>query len=242
MSYSSGIKNCKLLGFEGILVQGSVGLLSLMSLIVKRYFESPKRKMNIFLLDVFKQCLSSGFMHFINVFISISLREQKDIEDECSTYLISFLLDASLGVILTILLLKLHYTCFTVKNHLKCEQGNYIKSNGDFSKEAYIIQCVIWISISVIVKIILFFFLYEDLFYLIDMGNYILYPIHSSIIMKLVFVIVIVPFFSNVFIFFIFDYYLKKGRGDDYSDIRYFEERDNSTYEFDAEEIKNILE
>lgn len=239
--YTPGIKNCKLLGFEGIIVQGSVGLLSLMSLIVKRYFESPKRKMNIFLLDVFKQCLSSGFMHFINVFISISLREQKDIEDECSTFLISFLLDASLGVILTIFLLKLHYRLFTVKNHLKCEQGNYIKKNGEFSKEAYIIQCVIWISINVCVKIIVFFVLYWDLFDLIKFGNFILYPIHESVMMKLIFVIIFVPFFSNVFIFFIFDFYLKKGRADDYNDLRYFQEVD-SKFDFDAEEVKSILE
>ncbi len=65
--------------------------------------------MKIFLLDVNKQLLSSGTVHLMNVFISIFIKEKEtELKDECSIYLVSFLLDITLGVFLTILLLKLN--------------------------------------------------------------------------------------------------------------------------------------
>ena len=50
-----------------------------MSLIVKRYFEKPKWKLKIFLLDVNKQLISSCIIHMMNVVFSILLSKTKEV-------------------------------------------------------------------------------------------------------------------------------------------------------------------
>ena len=240
----SEIQNCDLMGITGIIIQFLIGILSLMSLIIKRYFERPKRKMNIFLLDVFKQLLSSGIIHLFNVIVSIILTTKKHISnDECSSYLISFLFDASFGVILTCLFLKLNHKIFSSKEHWKCQQGNYINKNGTISREAYMIQAVMWILITVFVKLILFIIFFSIVEYLVGLGDLILKPFAFSVIFKLFFVVIMVPIFTNVFMFFVFDQILKQKEDENTGelDLRYFDPIDNLDMSFNYNEIKEKL-
>ena len=52
-----------------------IGMVSLMSLLLKWYYESPWRKLIVFLLDIFKQIASGTMIHMYNVSISIVLTE-----------------------------------------------------------------------------------------------------------------------------------------------------------------------
>ncbi|KTF87325.1 hypothetical protein cypCar_00025313 [Cyprinus carpio] len=80
----------------GIFLQGLLGVVAFSTLMLKR-FREPKherRPWRIWFLDTSKQAIGMLFIHFANVYLS-DLTE----EDPCSLYLINFLLDATLGML-----------------------------------------------------------------------------------------------------------------------------------------------
>ena len=107
---SSEVK-CNLVGTFGTLVQIFLFVLVVMAVKsrhinneVKHAFESPKRKMILFLLDGTKQILSSGLLHITNIAFSVVLGSSTI--DQCGLYLITFVVDISLGIIICYYLLK----------------------------------------------------------------------------------------------------------------------------------------
>ncbi|KAG7270242.1 hypothetical protein CRUP_013959 [Coryphaenoides rupestris] len=81
----------------GIFLQGLLAVLAFSILMLKRFREPQheRRPWKIWFLDTSKQAIGMLFIHFANVYLS-GLTE----EDPCSLYLINFLLDASLGMLL----------------------------------------------------------------------------------------------------------------------------------------------
>lgn len=61
---------CKLLGPFALLVQGALGVLALLTLVFKRYRESPKRPWRVWFFDVAKQVTGSVILHLINLMMS----------------------------------------------------------------------------------------------------------------------------------------------------------------------------
>jgi len=61
---------CKLLGPFALLVQGALGVLALLTLVFKRYRESPKRPWKVWFFDVSKQVTGSVILHLINLLMS----------------------------------------------------------------------------------------------------------------------------------------------------------------------------
>lgn len=64
-------KECQLLGPFALFVQGLLGALALLTLVWKRWRETPKRPWKIFLFDVSKQVFGSMLTHVINLAISM---------------------------------------------------------------------------------------------------------------------------------------------------------------------------
>ena len=54
---------CHILGIFGLIIQGVLGLLSFLALIIKRYFENPKRSWTVWGLDTSKQVFSAFLAH-----------------------------------------------------------------------------------------------------------------------------------------------------------------------------------
>ncbi|OPJ83610.1 hypothetical protein AV530_006476 [Patagioenas fasciata monilis] len=81
----------------GIFLQGLLGVVAFSTLMLKR-FREPKherRSWKIWFLDTPKQAIEMLFIHFANVYLSDVTEE-----DPCTLYLINFLLDATLGMLL----------------------------------------------------------------------------------------------------------------------------------------------
>ncbi|XP_077181881.1 store-operated calcium entry regulator STIMATE isoform X2 [Paroedura picta] len=92
-----GCKNGALMDSFGIFLQGLLGVVAFSTLMLKR-FREPKherRPWRIWFLDTSKQAIGMLFIHFANVYLSDLTGE-----DPCSLYLINFLLDATLGMLL----------------------------------------------------------------------------------------------------------------------------------------------
>ena len=91
-------------------------------------------------------------------------------------------------------------------------QGNYIDKHGAIDMKSYSAQTIIWLLDVVGAKLIIF------LLYAIRskswnyIGQIVLSPLENFPVMKLIVVVIIVPIFANMYMFFIFDSLLKRKR------------------------------
>ena len=76
LSDSSAVKTteegkCRLLGPFALLVQGALGVVALLSLVYKRWRETPKRPWKIWIFDVSKQVVGTFLVHILNLLMSV---------------------------------------------------------------------------------------------------------------------------------------------------------------------------
>lgn len=82
-------------GFS-VFIQALLAVLAFSTLMLKRFREPVgiRRPWKIWFFDTSKQAVGALFMHFANIFLSTLTNE-----DPCSLYLLNFLLDATLGML-----------------------------------------------------------------------------------------------------------------------------------------------
>ena len=80
-----------------------------------------------------------------------AIKKLSDTRDECASYLISILMDSTIGVIIVVLSLRvtLRYIRRYRLEHL--EQGNYLSKSGKIILYNYGAQTVVWIVANLIV-------------------------------------------------------------------------------------------
>ncbi|WWC66574.1 uncharacterized protein I206_100477 [Kwoniella pini CBS 10737] len=88
---------CKLLGTTGLIVQAIMGVLVILSLVVKRQLEKRKRSWRIWVYDVGKQLAGQAVVHVLNVLISDVVAKVAH-NNPCSLYFLNVLIDTTLGV------------------------------------------------------------------------------------------------------------------------------------------------
>jgi hypothetical protein len=113
-SYEDG--SCQLLGPFALIVQVSMGLLAVLSLVIKRNREHPRRPWWIWFFDVSKQVIGAAGLHFLNLLASIifSNSEEPGMDDNpCNWYFLNILLDTTIGIpTLWFFLYLVHTACF----------------------------------------------------------------------------------------------------------------------------------
>lgn len=98
---------CSVVGLLGILIQVSLGILSFSVLIIKRYFEHPRRPWKIWSFDTVKQIISQLLAHFINLTISLALTSEDPDSDTCLWYFITNIFDNTVGVLICVFSLRI---------------------------------------------------------------------------------------------------------------------------------------
>ncbi|KII95262.1 hypothetical protein PLICRDRAFT_208245 [Plicaturopsis crispa FD-325 SS-3] len=102
-----------------------MGVFVILSLVLKRHREKPKRPWRIWLFDVSKQVVGQMFVHGVNVLIS-DLVAHRISGNACVFYFLNILIDTTLGVAIIYLLLHLVTFVFTEKLRYKgFESGQY---------------------------------------------------------------------------------------------------------------------
>jgi hypothetical protein len=86
-------KSCQLMDNFAIFVQISLCFTAILTLIYKRSKEKPQRPIEIWTLDVSKQFIGAGIMHFINIGISYATDNNL-----CAVYFLNVAMDTTLGV------------------------------------------------------------------------------------------------------------------------------------------------
>ena len=210
-------KGCNLMSETGIFVQVLLGALCLMSLLIKKATEKPSRKWSIFLYDTFKQMVGQISIHFVNIYLAMSLSELKSAADthtdQCSWYFITFLIDLFPGLLILYSLSSLLDAIFTRLGATSLVAGNYIEENDGeiFVKYGvYWMQIVIWMLILALNKLLLFALQVPLTGVLSFISSITLAFLSFSSDFKLFFVMIIFPLFVNVLVFWISDNLLKK--------------------------------
>ncbi|UKK01876.2 hypothetical protein MACK_001229 [Theileria orientalis] len=91
-------------GMFGVGIQFALCAISVMMLLVKYYFESPKRTKKVFLMDFVQLMCGSSTVHLLNIISSILINKIKVnsndsfVQDECNMYFMTTVFDATIGV------------------------------------------------------------------------------------------------------------------------------------------------
>ncbi|XP_066206611.1 store-operated calcium entry regulator STIMATE isoform X1 [Saccopteryx leptura] len=224
---ASGAGRCEsgaLMHSFGIFLQGLLGVVAFSTLMLKR-FREPKherRPWRIWFLDTSKQAIGMLFIHFANVYLA-DLTE----EDPCSLYLINFLLDATVGMLL------IYVGVRAVSILVEWQQWESLRFGEYASEAAYIprlvapssisrasnardpLQCGAWVGQCALYILIMTFeksVVFIVLLILQWKKVALLNPIENPDL-KLAIVMLIVPFFVNALMFWVVDNFLmRKGR------------------------------
>lgn len=119
---------CELMGLNGILIQLSLAVLSFSVLIIKRYFQNPRRPWKIWGFDTVKQVISQAIAHFINLLISFALTSDDPNSDTCLWYFITNIFDNTVGVCICVFSLRLIEKLFHKYKKYDLISGNYYET------------------------------------------------------------------------------------------------------------------
>lgn len=203
---------CHLLdsGFS-VLIQASLGVTALLSLVCKRYTERPQRPMRIFVYDASKQALGALYAHCLNLLLAISISHiiHPKERDECLWYFINFCIDLLLGIPFNYLLLNIADKLAHMNNWNSLVSGKYIETEKFFNR-SYLLQTLLWMGVITISKVLLFYsFIIPLAPYLASAGSYILGPVSHNVNTELIVVMVFIPFSFNIIQFWLQDTFLK---------------------------------
>ncbi|XP_010746824.3 store-operated calcium entry regulator STIMATE isoform X2 [Larimichthys crocea] len=194
-----GCENGALMDSFGIFLQGLLAVVAFSTLMLKR-FREPKherRPWRIWFLDTSKQAIGMLFIHFANVYLS-DLTE----EDPCSLYLINFLLDASLGMLI------IYAGVRAVSAIVEWRQWDSLRF-GEYGEPvqctAWLGQCILYILIMMFEKVLIMLVLLIPQWKKLALLN----PIENPDL-ELAIVMLIVPFFVNALMFWVVDNFLMK--------------------------------
>ncbi|XP_041833398.1 transmembrane protein 110, like [Melanotaenia boesemani] len=141
-----GCDNGALTDRFGVLIQGLLAIVAFSTLMLKRFREPAgiRRPWRIWFFDTSKQAIGALFIHFANVFLSTLTKE-----DPCSLYLMNFLLDATLGMLVIWLAVKMVSKLVEYKQWTLLVFGEY----GDPPQAAaWLGQCGVYLLIMVLEK------------------------------------------------------------------------------------------
>lgn len=191
-----GCDNGALTDRFGVLIQGLLAIVAFSTLMLKRFREPVgiRRPWRIWFFDTSKQAIGALFIHFANVFLSTLTKE-----DPCSLYLMNFLLDATLGMLVIWLAVKLVSKLVEHKQWTLLMFGEY----GDPPQAAaWLGQCGIYLLIMVLEKGVI------SLVLLVPGWSKLQEVLLSYIAnpqLELVLVMLIVPFIVNSIMFWVVD-------------------------------------
>lgn len=190
-----------LTGSLGLIVQFILAFIAFGALIVKRFCEpkDERRPWIIWFYDTSKQATGAALIHFSNVFLAELFHG-----DPCTWYVISFLLDSTVGLLIICLGLKLSLIIIKQKKLELLVFGNYGHSR---QCRAWLSQCGVYLLIVFIEKILMTLLLLFEFWK--NVTQLILSPIRNPNL-ELVLVMFIIPLIVNAIIFWVVDNYLKE--------------------------------
>lgn len=168
---------------------------------VKRFCEPKEQRRSwlIWFFDTSKQGIGAAVIHFANVFLASMFQG-----DPCTWYIISFLLDSSVGLLIIWIGLKMCNFWATWKGYDLLHFGEY----GTPPKiQAWLGQSGLYILVMLVEKFLVTLLTLPKFWKRVR--EVLMYPITNPKV-ELVIVVLIIPFIVNAFVFWVVDNFLKR--------------------------------
>lgn len=218
-------QRCQILGVTGMIVQWVLAILSFCALLIKRKFEYPKRSWKIWLLDNSKQAFGALLQHSLNMTLAVFLSKTNE-ADNCDWYFINFVSDVMFGVPLCYLGIILVEKIGLKYSIEELNTGVYIRENfyspeaehlepaqmaakHDIDYRIWVIQVAVWGFIVAIVKLLQLIWLQLFTSPLELASNILLGWLNIYPNLKLLIIMMLIPFVFNSLQFWIQDSILK---------------------------------
>lgn len=206
---------CELLGGAfAIIVQLSLALVCVLTLVIKRQSEYPQRDWLVWFLDATKQGVGSSFGHFSNIYLSVVIAQSLPTADECQWYCTTYVLDATVGTACNLILLSLF--SMAVRRFPYCGEGMIPGDYGDPPQlTLYLPQLAVWLMIVVFGKVLLLLSLSQVIVPLDALLATVFKPIRKYPELELVLVMILIPSVLNALQFWLTDSFLKRSESND---------------------------
>ncbi|KAL4806472.1 vacuolar membrane protein-domain-containing protein [Aspergillus unguis] len=206
---------CRLLGPFSIIVQASLGMLALLSLVYKRWRERPQRPVKVWAFDASKQVFGSSMLHLLNLVMSMFSAGQFEITSKykpnpCSFYLLNLGIDTTLGI--PILIFIFHFLNRLAKYTPlanppeSIESGNY----GDPPRFGWWFKQSVIYFMGLLGMKICVFFLIQMVPFIIKVGDWALRWTEGNTAIQIIFVMLLFPVIMNAIQYYIIDIFIKK--------------------------------
>lgn len=185
----------------GWFLQILLACLAFTCLILKRFCEPryERRPWLIWFYDTSKQGMGALVIHLANVYLASTFHG-----DPCTWYIINFLLDSSVGLLIIYIGIRLSQYLSKVNKWEAINFGEYGKPP---SVNAWLAQCCLYVLLMIIVKACITLLIQFDFWN--SVRDFILSPITNPKV-ELALVIFIIPFFINALIFWVTDNFLMR--------------------------------
>lgn len=202
VAMASSERNCRLNDNFGLLIQGILAAVAFSTLILKRLREplSERRPVLIWFFDTSKQAVGAMLVHFANIFLAGLFKG-----DPCTWYLINFLLDSTLGLVVIYLCLQFMQVVVRIYDWDTLRFGEY--GNPPQCK-AWAGQCFLYLWAVIVEKATIT--LLVQLNFWEDVRKLILLPVKNYPKVELAISMLIIPFVFNAIMFWVVDNFLMR--------------------------------
>lgn len=119
-------------------------LLTLQSVIVKKFLPGETRSWKVFCLDIWKQFFTAGFAHGLNLILAVYLQDLTKEGNGCVWYLVTMLLDTFVGMVFAFLIFKIvdeiamKFGIEVLKQGVYTDKSVPVDADDDFDPDEYV--------------------------------------------------------------------------------------------------------
>ena len=191
-----------------MIVQITLGIISIGTLIIKKFMPGETRTWKVFIMDISKQLISALIAHFVNLLLALYLHAELKEGNGCVWYFINLTLDCFLGVILA-------FCVFSIINHIAVKLDIDILKSGVYTHKSvslidgkevaddaidmriWAVQVIVWVMCTLIAKMFIFFFILAYHKECVTFGNGFLSLFKNHPKVELVMVMIVIPLTFN---------------------------------------------
>lgn len=206
---------CRLIpGTHGLLIQSSLMVIAFVTLLAKKRWEDSNlgakkgRSWSEFFLDSSKQIIGAGWVHILNILLSVRLKRKTELGDSCDWYFANIFVDCTIGTFLEFILFVI--VMYGVIPYLFSEKEAKEFKPGQYKNiQTYLKQLSIWLIVVTAMKLVVYGILKTYRESILEWSDMCLDRFRDEPERKLFVVMVVTPLVMNTMQLWIIDNFIK---------------------------------